>query len=223
MPVFSAEGGRGCIIDEEIKAVWNELEKDSTAPKKTLQLILLTGQRPGEVVGMAWEELNINESLWILPGSRAKNGLANLVPLSNQVLRIIDKQREVLEEQRRKRESRGRKTVPNVFVFPCRHLTKDKAMTVYAIDQEAQNISTTLGIPRFTPHDLRRTCSTKLGEMLFPGHLIDRIMNHKPTGITDRVYNKYDYLREKQEAMNAWGARLSRIVSALELVKIEKE
>jgi hypothetical protein len=51
-----------------------------------------------------------------------------------------------------------------------------------------------------------------------PGHLIDRITNHKPTGVTDRVYNKYDYLREKQEALNAWGARLSRIVSDLELV-----
>ena len=54
--------------------------------------------------------------------------------------------------------------------------------------------------------------------MLIPGHLIDRIMNHKPAGITDRVYNKYDYLKEKQEALNAWGIRLARLVSGLELV-----
>ena len=94
-------------------------------------------------------------------------------------------------------------------------------MTIYAIDQEAQNISRELGIPGFTPHDLRRTCSTKLGEMLVPGHLIDRIMNHKPAGITDRVYNKYDYLKEKREALNALGARLMRIVSDLEIVKPE--
>jgi integrase len=80
-----------------------------------------------------------------------------------------------------------------------------------------------LDIPGFTPHDLRRTFSTKLGEMLVPGHLIDRITNHKPTGITDRVYNKYDYFREKQDALNAWGSRLSRIVNDLELVKTEKE
>jgi integrase len=94
-------------------------------------------------------------------------------------------------------------------------------MTVYAIDQEAQRISEKLGIPGFTPHDLRRTCSTKLGEMLVPGHLIDRITNHKPTGITDRVYNRYDYLKEKQEVLIAWGVRLSQIVSGLELVKAE--
>ncbi len=223
---ISSPGGREKpkernLSDDEIKAVWNELEKDSTAPKKALQLILLTGQRPGEVVGLPWEELNLNDALWMLPGSRAKNGLANIVPLSNQAIRIIEKQREALESQMKKREKRGQKVPQSAFVFPCRHLTKDKAMTVFAIDQEAQNISAKLEIPGFTPHDLRRTCSTKLGEMLIPGHLIDRITNHKPTGITDRVYNKYDYLKEKQEALNAWGARLSRIVSELELVQTE--
>jgi hypothetical protein len=57
--------------------------------------------------------------------------------------------------------------------------------------------------------------------MLVPGHLIDRITNHRPTGITYRVYNKYDYLREKQEASNAWGIRLTRLVSGFELVKAE--
>ncbi len=94
-------------------------------------------------------------------------------------------------------------------------------MTVYAIDQQAQIASQELGIMGFTPHDLRRTCSTKLGEMLVPGHLIDRITNHKPTGIMDRVYNKYDHLKEKQEALNAWGIRLARLVSGFELVKAE--
>jgi integrase len=72
----------------------------------------------------------------------------------------------------------------------------------------------------FTPHGLRRTCSTKLGEMLVPGRLIDRITNHKSTGITDRVYNKYDYLKEKQGAMNAWDARLAKIMSEKESTQV---
>jgi integrase len=223
---ISSPGGREKpkernLSDEEIKAVWKEMEADSTAPKRALQLILLTGQRPGEVVGITLDELNPKNSMWTLPGNRAKNGLTNLVPLSSQALRVIERQREALESQREKREARGEAASPSALVFPCRHLAKDKPMTVYAIDQEAQRISQTLGMPGFTPHDLRRTCSTKLGEMLVPGHLIDRITNHKPTGITDRVYNRYDYLKEKQEALNAWGARLSRIVSGLELVKAE--
>jgi integrase len=133
-------------------------------------------------------------------------------------MRIIEKQREALDSQRKKREKRKQEGKLSAFVFPCRRLATDRPMTVYAIDQETQIISQELGIPGFSPHDLRRTCSTKLGEMLIPGHLIDRIMNHKPAGITDRVYNKYDYLKEKQEALNAWGIRLARLVSGLELV-----
>jgi len=124
---ISSPGGREKpkernLTDDEIKAVCEKLEADSTPPTRALQLILLTGQRPGEVVGLQCEELNLTE---------------------------------------------------------------------------------------------------KLGEMLIPGHLIDRITNHKPIGITDRVYSKYDYLKEKQEALNAWGSRLARLVSGYELVKAE--
>jgi len=224
---ISSPGGREkpkerSLTDDEIKAVWKELEEDSTAPKRALQLILLTGQRPGEVIGLPWEELNLNDALWTLQGTRVKNGLTNLVSLSSQAMRVIARQREAVESQRQKREARGDAAGSSAFVFPCRHIGKTKPMTVYAIDQEAQRISIKLGIPGFAPHDLRRTCSTKLGEMLVPGHLIDRITNHKPTGITDRVYNKYDYLKEKREALNAWGARLARIVSGLELVKLDE-
>jgi hypothetical protein len=37
--------------------------------------------------------------------------------------------------------------------------------------------------------------------------------------ITSMIYNKYQYLKEKREALDAWGARLVRIVSNLELVE----
>jgi len=206
------------LSDDEIKAVWNEISADSTAPKRALQLILLTGQRPGEVIGLRWEEVNLKDALWTLPSSRTKNESTNLVPLSNQAVWIIEKQREALESQREKRVARGEAAPSSVFVFPCRHRTKERSMTIYAVDQEAQRISEKLSIPGFTPHDLRRTCSTKLGEMAVPGHIIDRILNHQQKGITNRVYNRYDYLKEKREALDDWGAKVIRITSDLQLV-----
>src|SRR6266496_2183217 len=222
---ISSPGGREhprerSLSDAEIREVWKELESNTTLPKRALHLVLLTGQRPGEVAGMELEELSFKEELWALPGHRTKNGLTNLVPLSYQAIRVLDKQREGLESQMQKREARGEAAPESGFVFPCRHRLKNKPMSVYALDKEAREIWRKLGIPGFTPHDLRRTCSTKLGEMLVPGHLIDRIINHKPSGITDRVYNKYDYLKEKREALDAWGARVARIVSGLELVEV---
>jgi hypothetical protein len=53
------------------------------------------------------------------------------------------------------------------------------------------------------------------------GQVIARILNHKQMDIKSAVYNQYAYLKKKHEALNAWGVRLSRIVSGLELVKAE--
>jgi integrase len=78
-----------------------------------------------------------------------------------------------------------------------------------------------LGIRPFAPHDLRRTCATRLGKMEVPGLVIALILNHTLPGVTNKVYNRYDYRKEKREALNAWGARLSRVVSGMELVKAE--
>ena len=48
-----------------------------------------------------------------------------------------------------------------------------------------------------------------------PPHVISRILNHVSASkatITDKVYNKFDYDDEKCEALDAWGARLERII-----------
>ncbi len=54
-----------------------------------------------------------------------------------------------------------------------------------------------------------------------PRLVIGKILNHVESGVTS-VYDRHNsYDKEKQEALNAWGARLARIVSDLELVRIE--
>jgi integrase len=93
-------------------------------PKRALQLILLTGQRPGEVIGLPWEELSLSDGMWTLSGNRVKNGMTNLVPLSNLAMRIIERQRAALESQKEKREKRGDKAAPIGFGFHAVTLKK---------------------------------------------------------------------------------------------------
>jgi len=159
-------------------------------------------------------------SVWTLPGNRVKNGVTNLVPLSTQALRVIEKQRATLDFQNEKREARGKKAIKSAFLFPSRHVLKEKSMTVYALDQEAQRISNELNLSRFTPHDLRRTCATKLGQMQVPGHIIARVLNHKQTDITTAVCNQYEYLKEKKEALDKLGCWIVKLASGLELVHV---
>jgi integrase len=207
------------LTDDEIKKLWGTLDKMSPQIRDVLRLILLTGQRPGEVMGMRWDEINFDEALWTMQGSRTKNGLSQVVPLNTQAIRIIEKHAEEEEGQRQRREKRGHNASPNMYVFPNKKLKKHADMPVVHVRKATGRIWRATGIQPSSAHDLRRTCATRLGQMEVPGHVIALILNHKQMDITSSIYNQYKYLKEKREALDAWGARLARIISGLELVE----
>jgi integrase len=59
----------------------------SDGVRRALKLILVTAQRPGEVAGMTWEE--IEGEWWTIPAARSKNGLSHRVHLSSLALEIL--------------------------------------------------------------------------------------------------------------------------------------
>ena len=60
------------LSDEEIKAVWKAAATVGYPFGRIVQLLLLTGQRLDEVVGMLWSELDFAKGLWLLPAARTK-------------------------------------------------------------------------------------------------------------------------------------------------------
>ena len=64
-----------------------------------------------------------------------------------------------------------------------------------------------------TPHDLRRTFRTRLPQLGIPADIRDRLMNHIPTDVGTKHYDRYQYLDEKRAALMAWDASLSAILS----------
>ena len=58
------------------------------------------------------------------------------------------------------------------------------------------------GIPRATPHDLRRTCLTTITRLGFGRDAMDRIANHKTSTVTD-VYDRHGYADEDKRIMAA--------------------
>ncbi|MDD2318295.1 MAG: integrase arm-type DNA-binding domain-containing protein, partial [Desulfobacterales bacterium] len=67
------------LTDDEIRRLWEALDLQNTAidiyrvSKLALKLLLLTGQRPGEVCGMSWDEIDFAEGFWNIPARRMKN------------------------------------------------------------------------------------------------------------------------------------------------------
>ena len=72
------------------------------------RLVLVTAQRPGEVCGAAWAELDFDEKVWTIPAARTKNGRTHRAPLTRTAL-------ELLAEARRHQEAAGKLSR---WVFP---------------------------------------------------------------------------------------------------------
>ncbi len=66
-------------------------------------------------------------------------------------------------------------------------------------------------IPHFTVHDLRRTCRTLLARQGTQGHIAERCLNHKLKGV-EGIYDQYDYLEERKEALDKLATKIHSIV-----------
>jgi integrase len=189
------------LTDDEIKIFWNCLDLERTnfdiyrLTKLALKVILLTGQRPGEVTSMKWDQ--IDGDMWIIPKELRKNNEENRVPILPMLADVINTARIYSGDSR--------------YVFRSSH-NQRKPVTVGALANSIRRHSAEMGITeRFTPHDLRRTLRTRLAEVGVSDAIAERVMGHKAQGI-QAVYNRYSYDAEKQQALALWEKRLREIV-----------
>lgn len=186
------------LTDNEIQAFWHGLESVDIYPatRLALRLILLTGQRPGEVAGMAWAELDAE--WWVIPSGRMKNGIEHRVPLTG----LAD---ELLEDAR---SYSGEKA----HVFASSHKGGDASITVRSLARSVSRHRQEMGIETpFVPHDLRRTVRTRLAEIGIEDVVAEKVLGHQLQGIL-KVYNRHSYDTEKRTALQAWESRLRKIL-----------
>jgi integrase len=196
------------LNDLEIGVLWNA----STAlgyPFGTIcQLLLLTGQRRGEVTKMRWSDIDLEGRCWLIPKHIAKNGNANAVPLVANAYAIL---------------SRLPRTDP-VWVFPARG-GNETAFSGFSkcksrLDELMGNICTKQTfeeIPSWTLHDLRRTISTHLASMGVAPHIIERLLNHISgvLGGVAGVYNRFKYRDEVRAALEQWAVHVETCANAI--------
>jgi integrase len=131
------------LTDAELAAFWQGIDDTGIHPGTALalRLILVTGQRPGEVSGMAWGE--IDEHWWTIPAERTKNGREHRVPLTTMAHTLLTHAKELSGE--------------NAYVFPSpRPQGNSKPLEVRSLSRAIDRKHVQLGIDKFVPHDLRR-------------------------------------------------------------------
>ena len=59
----------------------------------SLEFLVLTAARSGEVRGACWDEVDVKAAVWRVPGSRTKTGREHRVPLSRRALEVLEQVR----------------------------------------------------------------------------------------------------------------------------------
>jgi len=215
----------------EVNIVWNSIETAGISDeiRRVLKLILVTAQRPGEVVGMHSSE--IDGHWWTIPADRAKNGKTHRVYLTDMALDLIGSLTVT-------NDNTGEIT-PKGYLFKMPHCDKpmESNAIAYAIrrnlawelkDENGKMLFNEDGTPvtqnrmmvaKFTPHDFRRTAATGMGELRFPDEVIDAVLNHVKKGVV-AIYNRHGYDLEKQQALETWERRLKSVISGTEGAKV---
>jgi integrase len=181
------------LSDDEIRRLWAALEPEPEKVQVFYRLALLTAARRGEILGMAWDEVDLDKGWWILPAARAKNGTEHRIPLSPTAIDLL-----------RSLEA----TQKSPFVFAGGRLGQPmKNPQVWAARIHAR-----AELTDFIFHDLRRSVASGMTSIGIERLTVSKILNHTEGGVT-RVYDRHSYDREKRTAVLKWEKHLNRLLT----------
>jgi len=185
---------------DEMKRLFDALESEETGEdfRDYIYLSLFTAARRNNVLGMRWNDVDLDAALWTIPGETSKNGSIMRVPLADAALEIL---------QRRKASA------TSIFVFPSNNTTghyntPTKAWKALLNRAELHDLRL---------HDLRRSCGSVMANQGTSLAVIGGALGHKHHSSTAvyarlQVSTVRDALEQATRAMLATKDRPEKVV-----------
>jgi len=169
----------------------NTSDDKARETQRAVRLLMLTGVRKMEILDARWEDMvpffNGRIPALKVPADRQKKDRDFIIPLSPVAEKILEEQFWA--------SKRPTDRTQNIFQHMNTQMGLNNAMREQGKFKE-------------TPHDIRRTVATAWGALGFPKDLIKWSLGHKPQGVTEEVYNQYQYLPERHEMISRWATIL---------------
>lgn len=168
------------------------IEDDTAHPivKLSLQLLILTLTRTGEVRYATWDEIDFEKRLWSIPAARMKMRNDHLIPLSEaslNVLRALHEHTGHGQYIARSPNSINKPLSENAFLLLIKRIGFKEHTTT---------------------HGLRATASTVLNEAGFRADVIEKQLAHEERNQVRKAYNRADYLDERRDMLEWWARRI---------------
>jgi integrase len=208
--------GDRVLTEEELFALWRSAGRMGYPYCEIYRLLMLTGLRLYEVADATWAEFDLPKREWTIPAARMKGRTSkarpHVVPLTDDMMEILN---------RLPRFKHGS------YLFSLNHGTKAVWMSTWVKRRLDVHMRRTLKalarsrgddlvdrdpLPPWTNHDIRRSVRSQLSRLKIPEEVREAVLAHVRPGIKG-VYDHHDYIDEKREALQLWGARLKGIVN----------
>jgi integrase len=220
LPVAKSAGRRERVLtDSEIAEAWRAAGEAGSPYGTIVRLLILTGQRRGEVAGICGNEISEDLKTWTLPGGRTKNGSVHVVPLSSAARDLLEgllpkdgtEAKRVLNEWR----ATGGLVLPGAAGTSFSGWSKatrslHNAIMAARVKATIEAGSKAPPLVPWTLHDLRRTVATGLQRLGVRLEVTEAVLNHisGTRGGIRGVYQQHDWAAEKRAALDAWAAHV---------------
>ena len=178
------------IKPDELPDFLSTLKSSKTIQDKTRFLILWqlhTMTRSKEAAGAKWADINIEESVWVIPAKEMKRRRTHRIPLTPSTLAILEQMEPISGNYE--------------YVFPNERNIHSHAST-YTVNNAIKN---SLGYKdKLVAHGMRSIASTALHEHGYDSLLIEACLAHNDENKTRAAYMRSDLLEQRRPIMEWW-------------------
>lgn len=184
------------LNDVELVKVYRAAEEYGYPYGNIVQLIILTGQRPGEVAKLMPAWYSHNQQTLTFPPGVLKHSREHTIPLGPRAIAVL-----------------ADITPKHGYYFPARG-RKDKPFSGFSKSKKGL-MELLQDVEPFTDHDLRRTFSTNIARLRVQPHIKEMLLGHASAkGEIEAVYDLYEYLPEMREAVEKYDAHIGSLLAA---------
>ncbi len=152
---------------------------------------LHTMTRPIEAATARWEDIDLENKVWVIPAERMKMKKPHTIPLTEQTLELLETIRSM---------SDGKKYLFTNHRDPSKHANSQSVnMALKRMGFAGELVS----------HGLRALASTTLNEQGFDPDVIEAALAHIDKNEVRRAYNRAEYLERRRKLMFWWSAHIS--------------
>lgn len=177
----------------EIGAFIDLLRNKDGIAARGLEFLILTAARTGEIIEATWDELDLDDAVWSIPGQRMKNGSLHRVPLSAGAVAIVQAMRTVAQSN---------------YVFPGGKKAKPLSNMAFL------KLLKRMGRHDITAHGFRSTFRDWAAERTnYPNEVAEMALAHTVADKVEAAYRRGDLFEKRRRLMNAWESYCSQPTS----------